>query len=205
MLILQVAGWFIGSCVLMSLIEHQVHRRLMHRANFFSGRTNKFKRVFEAHAIVHHGHYSKIFTDEPVPPGEDKEIRLNVHNALIKGAPIALIMAFVWWPGAIIFLAVACLHHWIWNKVHLEMHKPEQRLFSHWPAYKFLARHHWMHHKHPDKNFNVVFPLFDYIFGTSVRATKEDRIKMQQLGLYDSNHREPAVEAVKEREPAGIK
>src|SRR5947208_13457546 len=33
MFILQIAGWFIFSCILMSFIEHQVHRRLMHRRN----------------------------------------------------------------------------------------------------------------------------------------------------------------------------
>ena len=30
MLCLQIVGWFIVSCILMSFIEHQVHRRLMH-------------------------------------------------------------------------------------------------------------------------------------------------------------------------------
>jgi hypothetical protein len=25
---------------------------------------------------------------------------------------------------------VVIFHHWAWNKIHLEMHKPEQRIFS---------------------------------------------------------------------------
>ena len=45
MFILQIGGWFIFSCILMSFIEHQVHRKLMHRRSFLSARTASFKRV----------------------------------------------------------------------------------------------------------------------------------------------------------------
>ena len=183
MLCLQIVGWFIVSCILMSFIEHQVHRRLMHRRNYLSWNTAAFKRVFEAHAIVHHQHYSKIFSDEPVAAGEDKEIRLTVWKAPLKALPFAAVIALVSWQGAAIFVAVMCFHHWTWNKIHLEMHKPEHRVFSTWPIYRFLARHHWMHHRYQDKNFNVVFPLADYVLGTSVRADAVELKRMQQLGL----------------------
>ena len=182
-LILRIGGWFIFSCILMSFVEHQVHRKLMHRKNFFSARTASFKRMFEAHAVVHHQHYSKIFTDEPVPRGEDKEIRLTVRKAPIKALPIAALIALVSWEGALVFIAGMTFHHWAWNKIHLEMHKPEQRVFSTWPVYKFLARYHYLHHRYPNRNFNVVFPLADYVLGTNVRVTESDRTQMQQLGL----------------------
>src|SRR5438309_6608171 len=109
MIVLQMLGWFIFSCILMSFIEHQVHSRLMHRRNFLSERRAGFKRIFEAHAIVHHKHYSKIFSDEPVPSGEDKEIRLTVRKAPIKALPVALPIALVSVPGAITFIAVMTL------------------------------------------------------------------------------------------------
>src|SRR6266511_2375210 len=109
MFILQIGGWFIFSCILMSFIEHQVHRKLMHRTSFLSAHT-----------------------------------------------------AFVSWQGAAVFVAAMIFHHWAWNQIHLEMHKPEQRVFSTWPVYKFLARYHCLHHRHLDRNFNVVFPLADY-------------------------------------------
>src|SRR6266850_691982 len=151
MFILQIGAWFMFSCILMSFIEHQVHRKLMHRKNFLSARTASFKRVFEAHALVHHKHYAEIFSDEAVARGEDKEIRF------------AALIALVSWQGAAVFVAVMVFHHWAWNQLHLEMHKPEQRVFSTWPVYKFLARYHCLHHRHLDKNFNVVFPLADYV------------------------------------------
>jgi hypothetical protein len=181
--ILQIGGWVIFSCILMSFVEHQVHRKLMHRKNFFSARTASFKRMFEAHALVHHQHYSKIFSDEPVPRGEDKEIRLTVRKAPIKALPIAALIALVSWEGAACFIAAMTFHHWAWNKIHLEMHKPEQRVFSTWPVYKFLARYHCLHHRYPNRNFNVVFPLADYVLGTRARANESDLKYMQQWGL----------------------
>jgi hypothetical protein len=183
MFILQIIGWFVFSAVLVSFIEHQVHSHLMHQANFLSRRTKAFKRTFEAHAIVHHHHYSEIFADEPVPLGEDREIQMTVYKAPIKTLPIILLIALVSWQGALCFIATVLFHHWVWNKIHLEMHKPEDRGFSHWPIYKFLARHHYLHHKYPHKNFNVVFPFADYVLGTNVHAKEADLVSLRLAGL----------------------
>lgn len=179
MFIFQIGGWFLFSCVVMSFVEHQVHQQLMHKCSLA-----RFKKTFEAHAITHHKtHYGKVFCDEPVAVGEDQEIRLTVRKAPLKALPVAAFVALFSWQGAIIFIATVTLHHWIWNKIHLEMHKPEQRNFSRWPVYKFLARYHWLHHKYPNKNYNVVFPLADYVLATSAHATVADREQMALLGL----------------------
>jgi len=170
------------SVIFVSFIEHQVHNQLMHRRNWLSKRKKSFQRIFESHALDHHQHYLEEFCDEPVPPGEDKEIRLNVHKAPVKMFPIALGLAIFSIPCAIIFLAVATIHHWIWNKIHLEMHKPEGRKFSKWPIYKFLARHHYLHHIYQNKNFNVVFPFADYVLGTNAVPNETDIAKMKALG-----------------------
>lgn len=183
MFILQMVGWLVLSCILMSFIEHQVHRKLMHRRNFLSARRASFKRMFEAHALVHHRHYSEIFSDEPVARGEDEEIRLTVRKAPIKAAPFAAPIALVSWEGAVTFVAVVVFHHWAWNKIHLEMHKPEQRVFSTWLIYRFLARHHCLHHRHVNRNFNVVFPLADYVLGTAVRVNEGDLAYLERSGL----------------------
>jgi hypothetical protein len=183
MVILQLGGWVMFSCILASFVEHQVHRNLMHRRNFLAARRASFRHIFEAHAFVHHKHYSEIFSDEPVARGEDKEIRLTVRKAPIKALPLAALIALISWQGAAVFVAVMVFHHWAWNKLHLEMHKPEQRVFSTWSVYRFLARYHCLHHRHLDSNFNVVFPLADYVLGTHVRASEDDRRYMRQWGL----------------------
>src|SRR4029450_13562810 len=120
MFMLELGGWLIFSCILTSFIEHQVHRRLMEPKNLLSAHTASFKRVFEAHALVHHRHYAEIFSDAPVARGEDKEIRLTVRKAPIKAIPFAALIALVSWEGAAVFVAVMIFHHWAWNKIHLE-------------------------------------------------------------------------------------
>ena len=106
-----------------------------------------------------------------------------MRKAPIKAIPFAAIIALVSWQGAAVFVGAMCFHHWMWNTIHLEMHKPQQRVFSTWRIYKFLARHHWLHHRYRDKNFNVVFPLADYVLGTSAPIKAVDAEHMRRLGL----------------------
>ncbi|MCC7530966.1 MAG: sterol desaturase family protein [Candidatus Melainabacteria bacterium] len=194
MIIVHFIGWVVLSCVIMSFVEHQVHRQLMHRRNYLSDRHPSFKKTFEMHAIFHHGQYSKIFSDEPVAKGEDQEIQLRVHKAAIKALPVIVIIAMFSIPCAIVFAGVVTLHHWIWNKIHLEMHKPEHPGFSRWPIYKFLARYHWLHHRYPDKNFNVVFPFADYVLGSCARPTAKD-LQLMKEQLEPQLADEPAAQA----------
>jgi len=189
-LALQIVGWFVAMVILMSLVEHQVHCRLMHKKpRFFPFRDLRArKRMFTSHAVEHHRQYRQHFHDDPVPAGEDRGIRLNVAEGLIECLPVPLALvgisyvADVRFPliGAAIFPMVVALHHLIWNQVHLEMHKPENRFFAQWRIYKFMARHHFLHHRHPDKNFNVAFPIGDWIFGTVARADEDDEETMRQ-------------------------
>jgi len=179
----QCLAWLAGFTVLMSFLEHQVHRSLMHKKNGLSRRLRSFNRMFEHHAILHHRHYSKVFNDKPVAAGEDRHLRLSIREGFLEALPIAAFLATISLEGAIIFEMVVCLHHFIWNKIHLEMHKPEERFFSDWRLYKFLARHHYLHHQHPDKNFNVVLPLADYVLGTNIRASRSDLDRMYRLRL----------------------
>ena len=63
MLHFAMAELLVFSCILMSFIERQVHRKLMQRKNLLSARTAFFRRVFD-HALVHHKHYAEIFSDQ---------------------------------------------------------------------------------------------------------------------------------------------
>jgi len=181
--ITEYTAWFAGSVVLMSFLEHEIHRRLMHRKNYLSRFFQSAEKLFERHAIVHHGRYQKLFSDEPVVSGQDRGIRLSILEGFLEALPISALIAIISLHGAIIFELVVCFHHFIWNNIHLEMHKPVQRFFSDWPPYKFLARHHYLHHRYPDRNFNVVLPFADYVLGTNIRATRSDAIGMHRLGL----------------------
>ncbi|HEY9733252.1 MAG TPA: hypothetical protein V6C89_15140 [Drouetiella sp.] len=182
-MMLQFLVWLIFSCILMSFIEHQVHARLMHRRFFLADKIAALAKVYKNHAVNHHATYAFIFSDDPVPKGTDRGIRLNVKEGLYESIPFAALLACLSWIAAICFVSIVILHHCLWNLIHLEMHKPEQRFFSNWRVYKFLARHHMMHHKYPMRNFNVVFPIADYVLGTAVKPGYAEKAEFYRMGL----------------------
>ena len=191
--ILSIIGWFVVMVVLMSLVEHQVHCRLMHKKprNFLFKELAARQRIFTSHAVEHHTQYRKSFHDEPVPPGEDRGIRLNLWEGLVECLPLCLALWFLSFVpgfssfliGAIVWPMVVVLHHTIWNQIHLEMHKPEGRFFKNWAAYKFVARHHFLHHRYPNENFNVAFPVGDFLCGTIAKASPEDWEAVRAEGI----------------------
>ncbi|MFM7207512.1 MAG: hypothetical protein ACKO4T_12680 [Planctomycetaceae bacterium] len=180
-----IAGWFVVMVVVMSLVEHQVHCRLMHKKprHAWLRTLRARRRIFTSHAVEHHRQYRKTFHDSPVPPGEDHGIRLNLAEGLVESLPLALVLAPFTITGAVMFPLVVCLHHAIWNQIHMEMHKPEGRFFASWAAYKCVARHHYLHHRYPDKNFNVAFPIGDFLCGTIARPTAADWEAMRAEGI----------------------
>ena len=191
--ILSIFGWFAGLVVVMSMIEHQVHCNLMHkvpRLKFLRNSAAR-KRIFTSHAVEHHTQYRQDFHDDPLPPGEDRGIRLNLWEGLLEGLPLSLgfwLLSYLtgyqtFLTAAIIWPVVVALHHTIWNQIHLEMHQPKGRFFANWEAYKFVARHHFLHHRYPDKNFNVAFPVGDFLCGTIARPTEADWAAMRAEGI----------------------
>ena len=184
-LVVQVIGWFAAMVVLMSIIEHQIHSRLMHKSPRIAWlrRLPARTKIFTSHAVKHHRQYRENFHDDPVPAGEDRGIRLNLPEGLLQAFPVCAGLACISFMAAAMFLFVVCLHHLIWNQIHLEMHKPEGRFFSKWAAYRYVARHHFLHHRHPDKNFNVAFPVGDWLFDTVAIVTDADRRAMEAEGI----------------------
>ncbi len=185
--ILIIVAWFFAMVLLMSIIEHQVHCHLMHKQPRipFLKKLAVRQKMFKSHAVEHHSQYRKHFHDDPLPKGEDRGIRLSAWEGLLESLPIALIFACfeVTRIGAIMFPLVVILHHTIWNYIHLEMHQPKGRFFANWAIYKFVARHHFLHHRYPSKNFNVAFPLGDFICGTIAHPTADDWLAMQAEGI----------------------
>ncbi|NCA10971.1 hypothetical protein EBR56_04050, partial [bacterium] len=114
---LQIVAWFAALSVFMSLVEHQVHAKLMHRKpKFFLFRNLRVRtKIFTSHALEHHSQYREEFHDEPLPPGEDRGIRLNVREGLIESLPAVLVLAPFTTIGAIMFPIVVVLHHLTWN------------------------------------------------------------------------------------------
>jgi hypothetical protein len=172
----QAGLWLVFSVVVMSFVEHYIHRNMMHRKHFLGTWIKPVERIFVHHASKHHPTYAVTFFDEVVPKGTDRHIRLSVKEGFVESLPFSLAFGyFFWWPAAVIFTGVVCGHHLLWNQIHLEMHKPDNRFFSKWRAFKFVREYHAVHHKFPATNFNVVLPVADLFMGTM--ATKQQYLE----------------------------
>jgi hypothetical protein len=96
---------------------------------------------------------------------------------------VSLLLACVSTTAAVMFPLVVCMHHVLWNLIHLEMHKPANRAFAKWAVFKHVARHHFLHHRYPNTNFNVALPIGDYLFGTVAKPTTADWQAMRAEGI----------------------
>jgi hypothetical protein len=185
-LLLSIAGWLMASCIIMSFIEFFAHRYLMHKRTlphviykFIPG----LNRLFQNHAVLHHGRYYKVFNHEDDPQGRQISIRLDLWAPLIGGP---LVWALTYPLSPLIgpaFVTVVVLHHFAWNLIHNEMHNPKPRWFGKTSFFKFFARYHWMHHKYPGKNYNIIFPGADFVFGKHVKPNASDIAEMRSIGM----------------------
>ncbi|HEY9677684.1 MAG TPA: hypothetical protein V6C76_06730 [Drouetiella sp.] len=193
MFLINFVVYLVLGMMLMSLIEHQVHMRLMHKKYSVGKFFPAIDRIFRSHAIEHHGTYRAEFSDHPVPPGEDRGIRLNHVEGLIESLPGAALFLLLSPLASVVFMIVVQIHHLMWNAIHLEMHKPAGRFFSNWAAYKFCVRHHMLHHRHASKNFNVALPLGDYLCNTVATPNYADLVAFYHEGLLPGQKGKPVA------------
>ncbi|MDQ7089261.1 MAG: hypothetical protein Q9M50_01240 [Methylococcales bacterium] len=141
--------------------------------------------VFESHAVRHHSIWYRKFDYEPDPIGREENLEIllvDIFAMLLLTLPAwATLMWFNPLAG-IIFISMFFIHRFLWNTIHRQMHIPKDVIFRNWKIYRFLARHHFIHHQDMGKNFNVVFPLTDTLFGTVGKANKSDIREMLRLG-----------------------
>jgi hypothetical protein len=185
--------WFVISVFAMSFIEYFVHRYMMHKRvlhRWIYKGVPGLGTVFMNHAVLHHGKYYKVFNHEDDPAGRTISIRLDLWIGVV-GAILLGVALYPLSPVAgPVLLTVVLLHHLAWNLIHEEMHNPRPRWFSRNRFFKFFARYHWMHHEYPSKNYNVILPCADFVFGRHARPSARDRVKMRAIGLYPVSGRE---------------
>lgn len=153
---LSVAAWM--------SIEYFAHRWPMHHA--LIGRW--FSDAWHGHAYVHHRLFFRVFDAETHPAAPHVSMTvdplLNAVGSAVFWVPLGL---WVSWPAAIVFVIVALGHGCLWSLIHREMHFPKRPWWSRTRVYRYIRRHHEVHHQHPGSNFCALFPPFcDWIFGT---------------------------------------
>jgi hypothetical protein len=158
-----------------SAFVYWFHRFVLHRPT----RGSSF--AYQRHTLQHH----RFFDYDHITADEVKDLH---------------IMLFPWWSGlalsATMLLASLALSPLIgsnvahlimlmstgylllYETVHTISHLPDQNVLTRLPVLSFLREHHRLHHepalmgKH---NFNIVIPLFDWLFGALLLRRPEKR------------------------------
>lgn len=189
-IILHVLATAIGGAILITFAEYGIHRHVMHRKQFpaWIYRLNPdMKTQFHNHAVLHHGTFYKSFDHEPTSEGKFFNLRIlpaDTLRLLVVFSPIMLLLAmFISIYSAATLVALIVGHNLLWGVVHVQMHVPEgNRWFRETAYFRFIARHHFMHHQRSGKNYNVVLPLADFILGASTKPRISDVREMLRLG-----------------------
>ena len=209
---LQVLMSTIFGIVLCSFGEHAIHRHVMHRRRLSAWlyrAVPELKVLFHNHAVMHHGKYYATFDHEPNPAGKFFNLRItwkDTAHLVLLFTPILIALWFLVSPlPAVILLALLIGQNLAWSAAHVQMHVPDSNRWFHETAYfRFIARHHFMHHQFSTKNYNVVLPIADFILGTTAKPRLRDVREMLRLGylrprteagrrLYRSQHRADPV------------
>jgi hypothetical protein len=135
--------------------------------------------MFTAHTLVHHQlckHDDTFHVHD-----EEQEEALTFQW---WGGPLLIAINLVPWTGAwwllratgaplslfvVCLIAVVttfCLYYAAYEGFHYLMHRPTIAWIERSLLFRFLERHHRIHHAHMGKNFNVVVPLADLVLGT---------------------------------------
>lgn len=188
--LLHIVGTALASALFLSFGEVAIHRHLMHRQQLWRWLYRvlpDLRAQFHNHAVMHHGRYYKEFDHEPDPAGKTFNVRILWGDSLRLIVTFTPLMAALWllvsWVSALTFLAMLVGHNLAWGVVHMQMHVPVADSWIGGTSYfRFISRHHFMHHRQTGKNYNVVLPLADFVIGRVARRKVSDVREMLRLG-----------------------
>ena len=161
---------FIGLVLYSSFFEWALHKYLMH--------TLTLPYSFQAHALVHHGLF-RADTTYHIQPGVDpKKVTFAWWNApLLIGLHLPLLLGLGWvfgWSVCVGGLLALALDYALYEYIHYCMHVPRNRWIERTQAFQFVHTHHYIHHRYPYQNLNVVNVLADWVMGTMLAAKDVD-------------------------------
>jgi hypothetical protein len=82
-------------------------------------------------------------------------------------------VAFPAWFFVIGFAVMMSLYYVGYEGLHHLMHKPSIPFIARSRYFRFIERHHRIHHIHMDRNLNVLVPLADFCLGSLVTKMPE--------------------------------
>lgn len=152
-------------------VEYFAHKYPMHRRLRFLGL------VFQRHALEHHRYY----THDAMSLEDPEDIKMVLFPPILVlfffglfAFPAGLVAGRLISPNVgCLFLATAMAYFLNYEWLHLLYHMPETSFFSRLLPVAGLRRHHREHHDMrlmARYNFNITYPLCDWIFGTRHRG-----------------------------------
>jgi len=147
--------------------EYAGHRWVMHR------RIKGLGLIHQRHTRQHH----RFFTDRSMAMDGASDFRAVLFPPILMlfffaafALPVGLLLASVFSTNvAWLFVIVALAYYLNYELLHLAYHLPEHSRWSRIPGLKSLRRLHHDHHRPSvmaHKNFNITYPIFDWLFGS---------------------------------------
>jgi hypothetical protein len=157
-----------------NLSEYLGHRGPMHRRTRFLGR------IFERHSIEHHS----FFTDQAITYDTSQDYKavlfppvLLIFFIISFALPAGSVLYFLISPNVcFLFVLTAVLYFLNYELLHFAYHMDPHTWVGRLPFMNQLRRHHTIHHNRrlmTRYNFNITYPICDYLFGTKYRAGSE--------------------------------
>jgi hypothetical protein len=143
--------------------------------------------VFRRHTGQHHA----FFTPQRMAFDGSRDYKavlfppvLLIFFILAFALPAGLLIAWLLTPNTaylFVFTSVAYFLNYEW--LHFAYHTPENHWASRLPGMRWLRRHHTLHHDHrlmSHANFNITYPIADWLFGTLRREAPDDQPRNSQ-------------------------
>lgn len=163
-----------------SFFEWTFHRYWLHRPWLP-------ETCFTSHTLVHHQLCKYDDTFHAVEEEQHEAlsfvwwggpalIAINlVPWALVAWGLSALGMSLPYIPFLIALGGMILLYYIGYEGLHYLMHKPTVPAIERSRYFKFIEKHHRIHHIHMDRNLNVLLPIADYVLGTLVTEMPPSR------------------------------
>jgi len=163
--------WMVPAAFMISnIVEYVVHRYPMHRV------TPLGKDIYKKHAAIHH----RYFTHDDMVMGDGRDMaeiltlpRHVFELLFVIVIPFIIFFALFSWNLGMIFGVTALSYYLVFEWVHLASHMPKDHWLPSLPVIRSLCEHHRIHHNTRlmrEHNFNIVFPVIDWVLGTNYKG-----------------------------------
>jgi hypothetical protein len=185
MAVLRVILYLIASYITISLLEYLLHRYIMHGN---PGELSKFPFIgtlLADTAESHLEHHKNVNIDMTLVSQDESTGGLFFGWHLSVKFTAMLFFLYTLIGMSLPMVIAACsvvVHNFLWNNLHTRFHQYEHAIdFKNGLptissptsfgkcVYIYLFKYHTIHHsqKGIKYNYNIIFPLFDHIFGTA--------------------------------------